>query len=128
MNIKVAAFTVSEKSTNISLLDYQFILQLHLNQFFVPTIYLFFRQFDIKHSGHVIWSDPYDTQGDSHIVIVKVSLKTISSLVKIRSNCQPFYTLDGKFRNFLCFSSFCVHHCAILNNFNCNDENRILGN
>ena len=54
-------------------------------------IFLVFGQFDIKHSGHVIRSDSYDTQGGSHIVIVKVSLKTISSFVKIRLNCQPYY-------------------------------------
>ena len=32
-----------------------------------------------------------------------------------------------KFNNFLCFTSLCDHLCAISNNFNCNDEDRILG-
>ena len=37
------------------------------------------------------------------------------------------YTMHNKFSNVLCFTSFCAHLCAISNNFNCNDENRILG-
>ena len=37
------------------------------------------------------------------------------------------YNMHNKFSNFLCFASLCAHLCAISNNFNCNDENRILG-
>ena len=37
------------------------------------------------------------------------------------------YTMHNKFSNILCFASFCAHLCAISNNFNCNDENSILG-
>ena len=37
------------------------------------------------------------------------------------------YTIHNKFSYFLCFASLCAHLCAISNNFNCNDENRILG-
>ena len=37
------------------------------------------------------------------------------------------YTMHNKFSNFLCFASLCAHLCAIANNFNCNDENGILG-
>ena len=33
--------------------------------------------------------------------------------------------MHNKFSNFLCFASFCTHLCAISNNFNCNDENKI---
>ena len=46
-------------------------------------------------------------------------------------HCLPVYhtyTMHNKFNNFFCFASFfCAHLCAISNNFNCNDENRILG-
>ena len=43
-------------------------------------------------------------------------------------NVQFVNTMHNKFSNFLCFASLCAHLCAISNNFNCNDENRILGN
>ena len=36
-------------------------------------------------------------------------------------------TMHNKYSNFLCFASFCANLCVILNNFNCNDENRIIG-
>ena len=35
--------------------------------------------------------------------------------------------MHNKFSNFLCFAFFCAHLCAVPINFNCNDENRILG-
>ena len=40
---------------------------------------------------------------------------------------QGSHNMHNKFNNFLCFASLCAHLCAISNNFNCNDENRILG-
>ena len=46
--------------------------------------------------------------------------------LRIRTDAHC-YTMHNKFCNFLCFASFCAHLCAISNNFNCNDENRILG-
>ena len=38
------------------------------------------------------------------------------------------YTMHNKFSNFLCFASLCAHLFAMSNKFECNDENRILGN
>ena len=38
------------------------------------------------------------------------------------------YTMHNKFSNSLCFATFSAHLCAVPINFNCNDENRILGN
>ena len=35
--------------------------------------------------------------------------------------------MHNKFSNFLCFALFCAHVSAVPINFNCNDENRILG-
>ena len=35
------------------------------------------------------------------------------------------YTMHSMFSNFLCFAFICAHLCAISNNLNCNDENRI---
>ena len=40
---------------------------------------------------------------------------------------ETSYTMHNKFGNFLCIASFCAHFCAVPINFNCNDENRILG-
>ena len=37
------------------------------------------------------------------------------------------YTMHNIFSNFLCFASLFAHLSSILNNFNCNDENWILG-
>ena len=38
-----------------------------------------------------------------------------------------YFTMHNKSCNFLCFASFCAHLCAISNNFNCTDKNRISG-
>ena len=38
-----------------------------------------------------------------------------------------YYTMHNILSNFLCFASLFAHHSSILNNFNCNDENWILG-
>ena len=37
------------------------------------------------------------------------------------------YTMQHIFSNYLCFASLFAHLSSILNNFNCNDENWILG-
>ena len=37
------------------------------------------------------------------------------------------YTMQNIFSNCLCFASLFGHLSSILNNFNCNDENWILG-
>ena len=37
------------------------------------------------------------------------------------------YTMHNIFSNFLCFASLFAYLSSILNNFNCNDENWILG-
>ena len=41
--------------------------------------------------------------------------------------CDQYYTMYNIFSNFLCFASLFAHLSSILNNFNCNDENWILG-
>ena len=48
-----------------------------------------------------------------------------STLVKM-AHCWK-YTIHNKFSNFLCFAYFCAYLCVVPINFNCNDENRILG-
>ena len=37
------------------------------------------------------------------------------------------YTMHNIFSNFLCFAFLFAHLSSIFNNFNCNDENWILG-
>ena len=44
-------------------------------------------------------------------------------------HCAKFnrkYTMHNKFSNYLCSHLFGAHLCAVLINFNCNDENRDL--
>ena len=54
---------------------------------------------------------------------INVTIDSIGPSIILRS----IYTMHNKFSNFLCFASFCAHLCAVPINFNCIDENRILG-
>ena len=40
---------------------------------------------------------------------------------------DSIYTMHNMLNNLLCFASLCAHLYAISNNFNCNNETRILG-
>ena len=76
-------------------------------------------------------------QGNRNIPKLSVLMWSVSvksnRINKLRVNVsqpaekKPNYTLHNKSSNLLCFAPFCAHLCAISNNFNCNDENRILG-
>ena len=56
-----------------------------------------------------------------------VSRLNILTSLKRPGHENIFITMHNKFSNFFGFASLSAHLCAISNNFNCNDENRILG-
>ena len=47
--------------------------------------------------------------------------------MEVAVGSDKIYTMHNKFSNSLCFATFCAHLCAVPINFNCNEENRILG-
>ena len=63
-----------------------------------------------------------DNKNHEKLPIMQPINKKNSSVIQLL-----IYTMHDKLSNFLCFTSFCAHLCAVPINFNCNDENKILG-